>query len=140
MQEPKGAHDMPLRQITSPKLAEPPGGIYSNCIVVGNQVFLAGMTATPTDGSPAPNDMVAQARLCFERIRIMLEAAGASMGDIVKMTIYVTDIGKRAEFSVARKEAFSGVFPCSTLVEVKGLVTPDLLVEIDATAIIGAHV
>ena len=128
-------------QVTSQQLAEPPGGLFSNCLVVGDQVFLSGMTASGPDGKPVGGvDMTGQARACFAKIGTMLEAAGGSMADIVKLTIYVTDISKRAAISVARKECFSGVFPCSTLVEVRALVSPELLIEIDAQAILGAGV
>lgn len=130
---------MSIRKITHPAVAEPSGGIYSNCLVVGNQVFLAGMTAGDATGKAiGGDDMGAQARACFTKIKHLLEAAGSSMADIVKVTMYVTDIARRAELAPVRKEFFTGNLPCSTLVEVKALVTPDLLIEIDAVAIIGA--
>jgi enamine deaminase RidA (YjgF/YER057c/UK114 family) len=59
------------------------------------------------------------------------------MADIVKLGVFTTDIGQRTAISEARREFFAGDFPCSTLVEVKGLVHPDLLVEIEAIAVIG---
>ena len=68
----------------------------------------------------------------------LLEAAGGSMSDIVKITVYVTDISKRAEIGKVRAEFFPGDKPCSTMVEVKALVTPDLLIEVEPLAILGA--
>ena len=130
---------MTIRKITTPAVPEPPGGIYSQCLVVGERVFISGQTAGGPDGKAIGGaDMTAQARVCFARVRHLIEAAGASMSDVVKLVIYVTDISKRAEVSIARKEMFSGDFPCSTLVEIRSLVTPDLMIEIDAEAIIGA--
>lgn len=130
---------MAIRKITTPAVPEPPGGMFSNCLVVGNQVFLSGMTASGPDGKAIGGDsMEGQARAVLAKIGRLLEAAGASMADVVKLTIYVTDIARRAEIGTARGEAFPGQKPCSTLVEVKGLVAPDLLIEVDAVAIIGA--
>lgn len=123
---------MSLRKVTTPQVPEPPGGIFTNCYVLGNQVFLSGQTSSG-DG------MEAQARGVLTKIRHLIEAAGGSMADIVKMTVYVTDISKRAEIGKVRSEFFPGDKPCSTLVEVKALVTPDLLIEIDAVAILGAR-
>lgn len=130
---------MSIRRVTTPAVPEPPGGMFSNCLVVGNQVFLSGMTASGTDGKAIGGDsMEAQARAVFAKVRELVEAAGASVADVVKLTIYVTDITRRAEIGKARADAFPGQKPCSTLVEVKGLVAPDLLIEVDAVAIIGA--
>lgn len=130
---------MSIRKVTTPAVPEPPGGMFSNCLVVGNQVFLSGMTASGSDGKAIGGDsMEGQARAVFAKVRGLVEAAGASLADVVKVTIYVTDITRRAEIGKARAEAFPGQKPCSTLVEVKGLVAPDLLIEVDAVAIIGA--
>jgi len=82
--------------------------------------------------------MEAQARAVFTKIKDLLEAANASLADIVKMTVYVTDISRRPEFGKVRNEFFPGEKPCSTLVEVKALAAPDWLVEVDVTAVRGA--
>ncbi len=130
---------MAIRKVTTPQVPEPAGGIFSNCLVVGDQVFLSGMTASGPDGRAIGGDsMEAQARAVLAKIRLLVEAAGASMGDIVKLTVYVIDIARRAEIGKARAEYFPGQKPCSTLIEVKSLVAPDLLIEIDAVAIVGA--
>jgi enamine deaminase RidA (YjgF/YER057c/UK114 family) len=67
-----------------------------------------------------------------------MEAAGGTMDDIVKVLIFVTDIKRREEVWKARREFFTGDFPASTLVEARALAAPELLVEVEATAIIGA--
>lgn len=122
---------MTVRKVTTPKVPEPPGEIYSHCLVVGEQIFISGQTGTG-DG------MDAQARACFSKIASLLDAAGGAMSDIVKMTVYVTDMSKRPEFGKVRGEVFPGMKPCSTMVEVKGLAQPGLLVEVDVVAIKGA--
>jgi 2-iminobutanoate/2-iminopropanoate deaminase len=122
---------MKVRKVASPQVPEPPGGIYSNCLVLGEQIFMAGQTA-------AGEGMEAQARAVFGKIRHLLEAAGGSMSDIVKMTVYVTDMALRPEFAKVRNEVFPGTKPCSTLVEVGALAGPDLLIEVDVVAIRGA--
>jgi 2-iminobutanoate/2-iminopropanoate deaminase len=127
-----------VRKVTTPAVPEPPGGIFSNCLVVGDQVLLSGVTASGPDGKAIGGDsMEAQARAALTKIRHLLEAAGASMADVVKMTVYVTDMSRRADVGRVRAEFFvAEPRPCSTMLEVKGFVTPDLLIEIDATAVL----
>jgi len=130
---------MTIRRVESSRVPEPATALYSGCLVVGDQVYLSGMTASGPDGrTQAPGNMLEQARICLDKIRNMVEAAGGSVADIVKLTIYVTDIARRPEVNQARKEFFASPYPCSTFLEVKGFVAPDLLVEIDAHAVLGA--
>ena len=133
-----GARPAPIRvrQVSSERVSEPAGPTYSNCLVAGNLVFLAGMTAGDGKGGIAGNGTPhGQARQCLLKIRRMLKAAGCSMKDVVKLTVYVTDIGIRPDVTRARSEFFSPPMPCSTLVEVKGLADPRFVIEIDATAV-----
>lgn len=130
---------MPTKQrMSSPHVPEPPLQTWSNCLVVGNQVFIAGMTARTGTTVAGGASMYQQAQAVFGKIRHMMEAAGGCMDDIVKVDIFVTDITRREEVWQARREFFSGDFPVSTLVEVRALATPDLLVEVEAVAILGA--
>ncbi len=131
---------MAIRRITSARLAEPANGAFSNCLVVGDQIFVAGMTASggPQGGPIGGSDPYQQSCAAIEKCQWMLEAAGASLKDVVKMTIYLTDIGHRAAFGRAREAYFQEPRPCSTLIEVKGLAQPGMLVEVDVTAIRGA--
>jgi enamine deaminase RidA (YjgF/YER057c/UK114 family) len=76
-----------------------------------------------------------QARRAFRKIETLLRASGATMDDVVKLNVYVTDITKRSEISAARREFFRGDFPCSTLVGISSLAQPGLVVEIDAIAV-----
>ena len=78
-----------------------------------------------------------QAKQIFTRIKSICEAAGASLDDVVKLTIYMVDIKNNTEVWRARRECFSGDFPASTLVEVRSLAGPETLVEIEAVAYVG---
>ena len=130
---------MPAKQrISSPQVAEPPPQTWSNCLVVGNQIFTAGMTARTGTEVVGGSSMYAQARDVFTKLKHLIEAAGSRMDDVVKVNIFVTDITRREEVWQARREFFSGNFPVSTLVEVSALAAPELLVEIEAVAILGA--
>ena len=130
---------MPMTRITSEHVAEPQPETWSNCKVVGDQIFVSGMVSGYQDGEIAGgNDMYMQSRLIFEKIQHLVTAAGGVMADIAKVTIFVTDITQREEVWRARREFFSGDFPCSTLVEVAALAVPGLLVEIEAVGVLGA--
>ena len=122
----------------SPEVPEPAPGTWSNCLVVGGIAYLAGMTAR--GGAPAADlgDEYNQSKAIFAKIRHLVEAAGGSMADIVKVTIFVTDISQREKVWQARREVFTGNFPASTLVQIAALADPSLKVEIEAVAHIGA--
>jgi enamine deaminase RidA (YjgF/YER057c/UK114 family) len=122
----------------SPQVSEPAAGTWSNCLVVGGIAYLAGMTARGPDQTSVPADEYAQSKAIFTKIRHLVEAAGGSMADIVKVTIFVTDISQREQVWRARREFFTGNFPASTLVQVAALADPSLKVEIEAVAHIGA--
>jgi 2-iminobutanoate/2-iminopropanoate deaminase len=122
----------------SPEVPEPPAGTWSNCLVVGGIAYIAGMTARSQDQSSTEGDEYAQAKAIFTKIRHLVEAAGGNMADILKVTIFVTDIGQREKVWQARREFFTGNFPASTLVQVAALADLSLKVEIEAVAHIGA--
>jgi 2-iminobutanoate/2-iminopropanoate deaminase len=125
-----------LKRVTSRAVAEPAGGAYSQCLVAGETIYISGQTGRTDDGRiGGDGSMLAQATNALSRIEALLEAAGATMADVAKLTIYVTDITKRAEIGEARRKFFTGDFPCSTLIEIKALAEPGLLIEIDAVAV-----
>jgi 2-iminobutanoate/2-iminopropanoate deaminase len=126
------------RRITNPHVPEPPPQTWSNCLVVGNQVFIAGTTSRAGTEVVGGTSMYEQARAIFTKIQHLMEAAGGEMDDIVKVVIYVTDITRREEVWQARREFFRGDFPVSTLVEVRALAVPELLVEVDAMGLLGS--
>ena len=123
---------------TSPVVGDPPPGTWSNCLVVDGVAYVAGMTARGSGQSGTVGDEYAQAKEIFGKIRHLVEAAGGSMADVVKVTIFVTDITQREKVWQARREFFTGNFPTSTLVQVAALADPSLKVEINAVAHIGA--
>ena len=125
------------RRVTSPQAPEPPPETWSNCITVGDHIWVAGLTARKGAEVIGGNDVYAQSAAIFAKIKALIEATGAKMTDVVKVNIFVTDIKRREEVWKARREVFSGDFPVSTLVEVSALAAPELLVEIEAVAIRG---
>jgi len=96
------------------------------------------MTASTGTEVTGGSSMYEQAHAVFTKIKHLIEAAGGHMDDVVKVNIFVTDITRREEVWQARREFFTGNFPVSTLVEVSALAAPELLVEIEAVAILGA--
>jgi enamine deaminase RidA (YjgF/YER057c/UK114 family) len=96
------------------------------------------MVARDKDGTVVAGDEYEQAKLIFAKIRNLVEAAGGTMADVVKITIFVTDITQREKVWRARREVFAGDFPTSTLVQVAALAEPSVKVEIEAIAHIGA--
>jgi 2-iminobutanoate/2-iminopropanoate deaminase len=128
-----------IRRVTSPGAPEPPPDTWSNCLVVGNTAYIAGLTARSPDGSALGGlDDYAQAKAIFAKIQALVEAAGGSMADVVKINVYVTDIRRREQIWEARQEFFTGNFPVSTLVEASKLADPAITVEIEAVAHLGA--
>ena len=126
------------RRISSPHVPEPPPGTFSRAIQVGDQLFVAGMTANSPGGTEGGASMYEQTRVVFTKIRHLVEAAGGTMNDIVKMTGFITDIKQREEYLRARRDYFSADPPASTLVEVSALAAPTLLIEVEVLAIIGS--
>ena len=130
--------DRRRRRISSPHVPEPPPGTFSRAIQVGDQLFVAGMTASSANGVEGGESMYEQTRAVFTKIRHLVEAAGGTMDDIVKMTGFITDIKRREEYLRARRDYFTADPPASTLVEVTALAAPGLLIEVEVLAIIGS--
>jgi 2-iminobutanoate/2-iminopropanoate deaminase len=126
------------RRVISPNICEPEPGTWSNCVVVGNQFFLAGMVPWDKNGKlVGGNDPLAQSIATFANMKHQIEAVGAKMSDIVKITVYLTDMRFRPAFVEARRKFFTGDFPAAVVVGNVTLAAPDLLVEIDAWGFIG---
>lgn len=110
---------------------------YSRAVRVGNMVEVAGTTAVDEAGRVVgPGDPYEQARYIFQKIERALNAAGALMRDVVRTRMYVTDIRRWEEIGRAHGEVFREICPAATMVEVKALIQPELLVEIEVSAMI----
>lgn len=105
---------------------------------VGNTVYVSGQVAFDPEGNlVGGDDMGAQSRQVFVNIQAVLAEAGATMEDVVKITAFLTDMSRYAEYAAARTEAFPNNIPASATVATPTLVNPDLLVEVEAIAEIG---
>ncbi|MFW5709472.1 MAG: RidA family protein [Chloroflexota bacterium] len=114
---------------------------YSRAVRVGNQVFVSGTTATDGTGQlVGPEDVYAQTVYIIEKIERSLMQAGATLADVVRTRIFLTDASRWEEAARAHAKFFVDIRPANTLVEISGLVGPGYLVEIEADAIIGAGV
>ena len=126
-----------IERVHSDQVGEPPAETWSNCLRIGDQVFIAGMTARSAEFDSIDGAGVyGQARIIFTKIKFLIEAAGGTMANVVKVNIFVTDIDQRQEVWRARREFFTGDFPVSTLVEISALALPEMEVEVEAVAIL----
>ncbi len=119
-------------RIGSPAVPEPADRRFSNCLIVDGIAYISGMTAR--EGAT----VYEQAKIIFTKIKQLVECAGGSMADVVKITVFVTDINQRQGVHQARREFFNGDFPTATTVQVVALADPAYKVEIEAVAHIGA--
>lgn len=108
---------------------------YSRAVKIGNIVEVAGTTAMNGDELVGRGDMYAQAVYIFKKIEKALEEAGATMNDVVRTRMYVTDISQWELAGKAHGEFFKDIKPVATMVEVSRLIDDDLLIEIEVTAI-----
>ena len=110
---------------------------YSRAVKIGNVIEVAGTTALNEEGNlVGPGDPYEQTRYIIAKIEKALISAGAALTDVVRTRIFTTDISRWEEIGRAHGEFFRNIKPASTMVEVKALINPEMLVEIEATVIL----
>lgn len=116
-----------------------PRGSYSlvNIAEPGRMVFIAGQTASDLEGNiVGVGDPRAQTRYVLGKIQRAVEAAGGTLNDVVAMNVFTTDVRYHRDINEARREVLGSSFPTSTMVQVVALARPELILEINATAVI----
>ena len=117
-------------------LAEPISH-YTDAVRAGDLLFVSGCVAVDAGGAlVGGDDVAAQTRQVFANLQAVLAAAGANIGDVVKVTVFLTDVLEREAVNGVRREVFGPVRPASTLVEVSRLAVPGARVEIEAVALL----
>jgi enamine deaminase RidA (YjgF/YER057c/UK114 family) len=125
------------RQLYSSGTSWEPVVGYSRAVRVDGRIWVSGTTSTGSDGSiVGKGDPYAQAKQAIANIERALAAAGAVLADVVRTRMFVTDITHWQDIGRAHGEAFANIRPATTMVEVARLIDPDLLVEIEADAVI----
>ncbi|GAA0299333.1 Rid family hydrolase [Kineococcus aurantiacus] len=127
---------MSTRQLVSSGGTWEPLVGYSRAVRVGDHVAVAGTTAASPQGPVGGDDIAEQTRTCLVRIRAALLEAGATLEDVVRTRLFVTDISRWEEVGRVHGEFLGHVRPAATMVEVSRLIEPGLLVEVEADAIV----
>ena len=110
---------------------------YSRAVKIGNTIEVTGTVAVDENSElVGKGDAYAQTKFIIEKIQAVLIRAGATLKDVVRTRMFVTDISRWEEYGKAHGEFFSEIKPCTSMIEVKGLIDPDYLIEIEATAIL----
>ncbi|MGF6591743.1 Rid family hydrolase [Pseudomonas sp. 2835] len=131
---------LPVHRIQAQAVTELATASWSNALLLGNELVMSGMTGHPATRQAAergvPLDAYAQTLVVLNKIRALVEAAGGHIGNLYRLTLYLTDIADKDEVGRARRDFFQGFacYPTSTLVQVSALVFPELVVEIEASA------
>ncbi|EIK97415.1 hypothetical protein PMM47T1_06511 [Pseudomonas sp. M47T1] len=129
-----------VQRVRASNLTELASASWSNALLIGNEVVMSGMTGHPATRIAAqagePLGAYAQTLLVLNKVLALVEAAGGHIGNIYRLTLYVTAIADKDEVGRARRDFFKDFahFPTSTLVEASALVFPELVVEIEAGA------
>jgi len=112
---------------------------YSRAVKIGNIIEVTGTVAVDENNRlVGGGDACEQTRFIIQKIELILQKAGASLNDVVRTRMFVTDISRWEEYGKAHGEFFKEIKPCTTLVEVSRLIAPEYLIEIEATAILSS--
>ncbi|KAA9354558.1 RidA family protein [Larkinella humicola] len=125
---------MSSRQLISSGTSWEPVVGYSRAVRVGNLIEISGTTAMDGDHLIGRDNIYEQTRFILQKISKVLAEAGATLNDVVRTRMYVTDISKWEDVGRAHGEVFKDIRPATSMVEVSALINPDLLVEIEVTA------
>jgi 2-iminobutanoate/2-iminopropanoate deaminase len=109
-----------------------PGGPFCHSVRAGDMLYISGATAGGTDAEHGT--AAQQAEAVLKKLSHILQAEGATLANVVKVTVFLTDMRERAEIARVREQYFQGVYPASTLVQVAALAAPHLKLEIEAIA------
>lgn len=109
---------------------------YSRAVRIGNIIEVTGTVAIDENNMlVGKEDAYAQTKFIIEKIEKILQRAGASLKDVIRTRMFVTDISRWEEYGKAHGEFFKTIKPCTSMIEVKGLIAPEYLIEMEATAI-----
>lgn len=110
---------------------------YSRAVKIGNTIEVTGTVAVDENNTlVGDNDAYAQTKFIIRKIETVLQRAGASLSDVVRTRMFVTDISRWEEYGKAHGEFFKDIRPCTSMIEIKALIAPEYLIEIEATAVI----
>ena len=125
-----------IKQIINPDNVHRPRG-YSHAYRVGNTIYISGQTALDEEGNlVGPGDIVAQSRQAYENMKRILEAAGATMRDIVKLNYFCKDLREIPKAAGVYREYFGDHYPANTAVQISNLWEPGFLLEVEAVAVV----
>ncbi len=127
---------MSRKEVRVEGLAEPISH-FTDAVLAGGFLYVSGIVAVDVDGRlVGGDDVIAQTRQVFENMRAVLEAAGCGFEDVVKVTVFLTDVDDRARINPVRQEVFGDARPASTLVEVPRLAVEGAKIEIECVAVV----
>jgi enamine deaminase RidA (YjgF/YER057c/UK114 family) len=113
---------------------------YSRAVRIGNLIEVTGTVAVDENGNlQGGSGAYLQAQYIFKKIEKVLSQAGASLADVIRTRMFVTDISRWQEYGRAHFEAFGQIKPATSMIEVKGLIAPEYLIEVEATAVADAQ-
>jgi reactive intermediate/imine deaminase len=125
-----------VRRINPPALRPPPGFTHAVSVTGGRTIYISGQVPLDRDGNlVGAGDFTAQVRQVFENVKAALAAADASMSDVVKVNVFLLDASQLAKFREVRNEYFKSDPPASTGIEVRALLRPEWMLEMDAIAV-----